>query len=239
MKNFLLVCNFKANIVDKNLYQKAMGKAEYANVILCPNFCDIRIFSELKTNNNVLLGGQDVSQFDGGSFTGEVTAKMLKNAGADFCIVGHSERKKNNFETLYQINNKIKNLIEYGVTPIVCVGEDRHREKDKQTDFAIRFVLGELNQILDGIDISQIIIAYEPIWAIGTGDVPTNEHIFAVASAIKKYTGAEFVLYGGSFNQNNFENIAKISCIDGALIGGASLNPEVICGIQKKIKEIL
>lgn len=239
MKNFMLVCNFKANIVDDTLYQNEMKDDKFSNVILCPNFCDIRKFGSLKQKNGVLLGAQNVSEYKSGSYTGEITAEMIKSAGADFCIVGHSERKKNNFETLYQVNNKIFQLLECGVTPIVCVGEDLFDDASKQTNFAIRFVLSELNEILRGIDVSQVVIAYEPVWAIGSGKIASAEHIDAVISAIKKYTGAEVCLYGGSFNENNFETIAKIQSVDGALIGGASLKPKVICNIQKKLKEIL
>lgn len=238
MKNFLLVCNFKENIVDEKLYQKTMGGDNYNNVILCPNFCDIKTFSKLKVKNHVLIGAQNVSEFENGAYTGEVNAKMLKNAGADFCIVGHSERKKYNFETLSQINLKVKQLLLNGITPIVCVGEETSQNMS-QTEFAIRYVLSELAEILKDVDISQIIVAYEPIWAIGTGNNATMSHIKQVVDAIKKYTGVSFVLYGGSFNESNFQEIASINSLDGALIGGASLKPEVICNMQKRLKEIL
>ena len=238
MKNFLLACNFKENIVDEKLYQNAMGDDKFNNVILCPNFCDIKSYSLLKTKNGVLIGAQNVSEYSSGAFTGEVNAQMLKNAGADFCIVGHSERKKYNFEILSQINAKIKELLTNGVTPIVCVGEEISQSMP-QTEFAIRYVLSELSECLNGVDISQVIVAYEPIWAIGTGKVATVSHISQVVDTIKKYTGVNFVLYGGSFNESNFEEIAKIENLDGALIGGASLKPDIICKMQKRLKEIL
>ena len=129
-------------------------------------------------------------------------------------------------------------LLAYGVTPIVCVGEETCTS-DNQTDFAVRYVLSELSESLQGVDVSQIIVAYEPIWAIGSGKTATISHIESVVSAIKKYTGVGVVLYGGSYNETNFEEISKIEGLDGALIGGASLKPDIICKIQKRLKEIL
>ncbi len=239
MKNFLLVCNFKMNVVETKSYVDAMKNEEYANVILCPNFCDLKEFVKLKKSNKILLGAQNVSEFESGAHTGEISVAMLKNIGAQFCIVGHSERKQFNFETLSQTNQKVKLLIESNISPIICVGEELYSVEEKQAEFAVRFVLSELNEILKDVDVSKVIVAYEPVWAIGTGKVASNEHIETVLSAIKKYTGVEFTLYGGSFGENNFEDIAKIDCVDGALIGGASLKPELICKMQKRIKEIL
>ena len=239
MKPFLIVCNFKANVLSETEYQKAMLNDTFENVVLCPNFCDIGWFSVLKNNNNVMLGAQNVSEFENGAYTGEITATMLKSAGADFCIVGHSERKKYNYETLSQINKKIKNLLDVGITPIVCVGEEKYLGEDKQTDYAKRYVLSELNELLDGIDLSKIVVAYEPVWAIGSGKVPSLEHIESLANTVKNITGVSLMLYGGSFNESNFEDIAKVKSIDGALVGGASLKPESIVKMQKKLKEIL
>ena len=233
-KRFLFACNFKMNIVDEKKYQQSMGKDDYSNVILCPNFCDLERFKRLKKSNKIFLGAQNVSEFDDGAYTGEISADMLKRASVDFCIVGHSERKKYNFETLYQINNKIKKLLNANITPIVCVGEDVYNSDTlSQTEYAKRFVLLELNEILKDIDINKIIVAYEPVWAIGTGKVAGDEHIADVVNCIKMFTGVSMVLYGGSFNEKNFEQIAKIDGVDGALIGGASLKPDVICKMKK------
>ena len=226
MKKFLLVCNFKMNSVALSDYQNAIKDKKINNLVLCPNFCDIKEYCKLK-QNGIMIGAQNVSEYISGAYTGEVSAKMLKDAGADFCIVGHSERKKYFYETHLQTNRKIKNLIASGVTPIVCVGEDIKKDED----FASRFVLMELNEILQDVDLSKIIVAYEPIWAIGTGLVPTNQHIEFVINAIKKYTGIGMVLYGGSFGVNNYKQIASINGVDGALIGGASLKPDLICEI--------
>lgn len=237
MKKFIFACNFKMNNVSIEEYKRVMGKDDYSNVILCPNFCQLYQYAELK-KNGVFLGAQNVSEYNNGAYTGETSADMLKSAGVSFCIIGHSERKKYNFETLSQTNLKIKKLIESGITPIVCVGEELcNNETMSQTEYAKRYVLVELKEILQDIDISKVIVAYEPIWAIGTGKVAGIEHIKEVVDAIKKYAGVEFVLYGGSFGESNFEQIAAIDCVDGALIGGASLKPELICKMKKKLEE--
>ena len=222
-KKFLFVCNFKMNSLDVMEYVKAIADESFNNLVLCPNFCDIKDYTILK-RNGIMLGAQNVSEYSGGAYTGEVSASILKESSVDFCIVGHSERKKYMFETLSQTNQKVKRLIESGITPIICVGEDTY----KGEEFASRFVLMELNEVLKDIDISKVIVAYEPIWAIGTGNVPTVKHIEFVISAIKKYAGVNMCLYGGSFGENNYKEISSIECIDGALIGGASLKPPVI-----------
>lgn len=230
-KKFLFVCNFKMNSLDVMEYVKAIADESFNNLVLCPNFCDIKDYSILK-RNGVMLGAQNVSEYSGGAYTGEVSASILKESGVDFCIVGHSERKKYMFETLSQTNQKVKRLIENGITPIICVGEDNY----KGEDFASKFVLMELNEVLNDIDISKVIVAYEPIWAIGTGKIPTDNHIQNVVSAIKKYAGVEICLYGGSFGENNYKEISSITCVDGALIGGASLKPELIVKMQRDLR---
>lgn len=232
MKNFLFVCNFKMNSLGVEKYKNAMLGKDYSNVVLCPNFCDLKEYSSLKSTCNVKLGAQNVSCYEEGAKTGEISANMLKCIDVDFCIVGHSERKRYNFETLEEINQKAKILQKYKITPIICVGEDVL----KSAEFAQKYVLFELNELLKDLDMENVIVAYEPVWSIGTGDVPSDEYIDAVLSAIKKYTPVKTTLYGGSFNQDNFADISAIKSCDGALIGGASLKPEIICMMQEKLK---
>ena len=230
-KNFLFVCNFKMNTVKKSLYKKALGTQSYNNIVLCPNFCDIKEYTSLKKSNGIMIGAQNVSEFKSGAHTGEISATMLQIAGVNFCIAGHCERKENNFETSSQINLKVKRLIECGITPIICVGESTF----KNEEYAAKYALLELNEVLKDVELSKVIIAYEPIWAIGTGKVASVKHIQFVISAIKKYMGIQFVLYGGSFNLSNYKDIFDIDCVDGALIGGASLKPFDIIEMVNKI----
>lgn len=220
-KDFLFVCNLKMNLLQPKFYRRALKDKFVDNLIICPNFCDIKAYSRLKNKYGVKIGAQNVSEQLHGAFTGDVSASIIKNAGADFCIVGHSEQKKYHLETLAKINKKAKILLQNNITPIICVGE----EIKKNTDYAKRYVKEELNIILSGIEASKVIIAYEPIWAIGTGDIPTKEHILQVCSQIKNTSKCAKVLYGGSFSIDNYQEIASIKSVDGALIGGASLKP--------------
>ncbi|MBO7508579.1 MAG: triosephosphate isomerase [Clostridia bacterium] len=235
MKKFLFVCNFKMNSIEVEKYNNAMNGDDYSNVVLCPNFVDIKDFAELKKSNNIGLGAQNVSAFDEGARTGEISAKMLKKAGVEYCIVGHSERKKYNFETLDEINQKAKVLQQNGIKPIICVGEDIL----KDNEFAKKYVLFELNTLLKDLDFDNLIVAYEPIWSIGTGDVPTDEYIDEILSTIKKYTPVKTTLYGGSFGESNYKEIGQIESVDGALIGGASKKPELICKMRNDLNDIL
>lgn len=229
---FLFICNLKMNLLEPKFYRRALKDKYCENLIICPNFCDIKQYCRLKKKYGILVGAQNVSERPSGSFTGDISASMLKNVGADFCIVGHSEQKKYHLETLAKINKKAKILIENNITPIICIGE----EIKKNADYAKRYVKEELNIILSGVDVNKVVIAYEPIWAIGTGDVPTKEHINVVCMQIKNFTKCKKVLYGGSFNKNNYKEIVNTKGVDGALIGGASLNPQQIVEMIESIK---
>ena len=179
-------------------------------------------------------GAQNVSEFESGAHTGEISAQMLKEMGAKVCIVGHSERRLNNLETNQQIALKIERLLENKILPIICVGETKNLSFCKAKK-VIEKQLKELN--LAKFDKSKFIIAYEPVWAIGTGKVPTNEYIEQVCGFIKNYVNeigvSASVLYGGSFSEKNCETLNKTKNVDGFLIGGASLKKEAIKTILK------
>lgn len=235
---FLFVCNFKMNYVKPLSYKKAINGEQLSNLILLPNFCDIKSFRRYKKNYSVSIGAQNVSEFSSGAHTGEVNAEMLKKAGADYCVVGHSERKKYNLESLAQTRKKVVELLKYNITPIICVGEEivlSVNNEQKQADYAKKYVVEELKIILKDIDASKVIIAYEPIWAIGTGKVASKKHIQIVISAIKTYAHSSKILYGGSFNISNYKEIVGIKNLNGALVGGESLNPHNIIAMIKQI----
>ena len=218
-KDFLLACNFKNNLVDVNEYQSFLAKTDQKNIIILPSFLQIGQFSDVATN----FGAQNVCEFIAGSHTGEVDIKMLKNIGAKFCIVGHSERRKDWSENSQQINTKLKNLLAEDITPILCVGESTAADME-QLAFAKVVVKKQLEAELEDIDKSKIIVAYEPIWAIGTGKVADCDYILKICDYIKKEFAVSKVLYGGSVNVQNLEDISKIACVDGVLIGKACLN---------------
>lgn len=239
-KNFTVVCNFKMNLIKRANYSRAIKKVNCENLILCPNFCDIANYSKLTKKYNLKIGAQNVCAEKNGAFTGEVSAEILKFAGAEFCIVGHSERKKRFFETMSQANKKIKQLIEQNITPIVCVGEDIKKstyDTEEQTKFANNFVKSELKSVLNGIDAKKVIVAYEPIWSIGTGDVPTTKHISSVCHGIKEACKPKAVLYGGSVGVSNINQIYGIKSVDGVLVGGESKNPKNIAKMLEIINQ--
>ena len=186
--------------------------------------------------NGWLAGGQNVAFAESGAYTGENSAKMLKEVGADFCLVGHSERRTYFNEDNQTINKKINRLLNNDIKPLLCIGETLQEYENKQTK---KVLLKQLKECLCDIkDVSNIIIAYEPVWAIGTGktasvkDIKTN--IQYIKQVLQKMFGKTVpVLYGGSVKPGMSADIFKIDCVDGALVGGASLNCADFLGIAK------
>lgn len=188
---------------------------------------------EFKQNSKTLkYGAQNVSEYSSGAHTGEVSSTMLKECGASVCIVGHSERRKNNLETGAQLSEKIDRLVENKILPIICVGE----EKEIKFIKAKKIIEKQLNELnLKNNAQTKIIIAYEPVWAIGTGKVPTQEYIEQICGFIKEYIKQNSlkasVLYGGSYSEKNCDQLNKTKNVDGFLIGGASLKEESVKAI--------
>lgn len=200
-------------------------------IMAAPPFVYLDKLSKIKSK--VELAGQDLFFEEKGAFTGEVSAKMLKNLNMKAVIIGHSERRALG-ETDETVNKKIKAALKEKLKAVVCVGEK------KEGKAAESFVLGQIKKAFDGINLKKerknILIAYEPIFAIGTGKSATAEYASKTASAIKKEVGVIPVLYGGSVNGKNIESFLKAKNIDGALIGGASLKIEETKEIIEKTK---
>lgn len=195
-------------------------------VIVCPTFPFLEYY-----NGVVLVGAQNVSTNDNGAYTGEVSASQLKSLNIPYCIVGHSERREYNKETDEEINIKIKKLLDQNITPILCIGEKLEERQNKSTETVIK---NELNGDLKDLSteaVEKIIIAYEPIWAIGTGLTPTLEEIDEAMNFIKDYVKTTYnvekttILYGGSVSDKNIDELNTVESIDGYLIGGASSKP--------------
>ena len=218
----ILALNNKSNL-NKNEFTNYLLQLNKIvtnhKLILCPTFLNIPR-ADLE-NKNYLLGAQNVSSNSSGAFTGEISAEQLKEENVKYCIVGHSERRLLQKESLKEISSKIKNLQEQNIIPILCVGETKEEKEDNRTIDVIKREI--LSAIENQIDIEKIIIAYEPIWAIGTGVIPKNEEIKKVISEIKKILPSNKVLYGGSCNENNIKELNNITEIDGYLLGGISL----------------
>lgn len=215
-KNYLT----KEKVVD---FIKGLGNIKNDNVIICPSYIYISDFQ----NVGVLLGGQNVSCYDSGANTGELSSEQLKSVGLNFCIVGHSERRQNQQESIMDTNIKVRKLLDSGIVPILCIGETKEqKDNGKRQDILFEEIDGVFSNLLIS-SMSKIIVAYEPIWSIGTGIIPTNEEINEIATKIreylnKKYNSDNLILYGGSVNSDNVEELNKIKSIDGYLIGGAS-----------------
>lgn len=234
----ILAFNWKMNPTDLRDAVSLAKISDFKGVIVIPPF----IFTEeiAKVLKNAKLGAQDLSWESGGAFTGEISAKELKNFGVEYVIIGHSERRRKLNETDEMINKKILTALKAGLKVILCVGEDLAvRKKGKKA--VENFIKNQLQKDLKGINKSLVIshkslshnlvIAYEPIWAIGTGHSDIPEDAVEIIKYIKQilvdsgYTLIPKVLYGGSVNGKNIKNFVKYKEIEGYLIGGASLKP--------------
>ncbi len=194
-------------------------------------------FNEIVFSSRIFkLGAQDCGFENSGSFTGDISAKMLKDVGCEYVIIGHSERRKYYHENNEIIAKKLLTAINHQINPIVCVGENIEvREKNEQQNFVANQLLGAIDKT---VQIKRLIIAYEPIWAIGTNKNATREEISQMADFIKDFIAKNFsniaeffLLYGGSVNSKNSAEILQITNIDGLLVGGASLDAEEFMAI--------
>ncbi len=203
--------------------------------VLCPAFVCLPAVAEVLQGSTIALGAQNLHWADSGAYTGEVSAPMLQGL-VSHVIIGHSERRQYFAETDETVNQKVHAALRHGLTPIVCVGESLAQNEAGETH---DFVGGQVRAALTGLEAEQVqrlIIAYEPIWAIGTGKAATAEQAQAICGGTVRATVAELygdpvaqqvrVLYGGSTNQNNIREIMEQPDIDGALIGGASLQAD-------------
>lgn len=201
-------------------------------VIVCPTFPFLEYY-----NGIVPVGAQDVSINDNGAYTSQVSASQLKSLNVPYCIIGHSERREYNHETDEEINIKVKKLLENDITPILCIGEKLEERQNKLTETVIKNeLIGDLKD-LSPASVEKIIIAYEPIWAIGTGLTPTLEEIDESMKFIKEYVTTTYnvskvtVLYGGSVSDKNIDELNTVESIDGYLIGGASAKKDAFAYI--------
>ena len=226
----LVVGNQKAYLNKDDVLEfiKITKKSNCKDVILCPTYPFITMYAD---NSDYILGAQDVSEKDNGGTTGEVSARELKSLGVTYSIVGHSERRENQDETSERIVNKINRLEEQEMKTIFCVGENKEtRDNGNAKDYVGKEIL----EVFDNINsnyLENIIIAYEPIWSIGTGVIPTNDEIRDMTNYIKdlvrdKYKTDIRVLYGGSVNKSNIDELNKIYEVELYIIVYASIKEE-------------
>ena len=210
-------------------------KGAKCDVVVCVPFTDIALAAELCKGTNIAVGAQNIAWADSGAFTGEISAAMLKEAGATYVIIGHSERRQYFGETDKTVNARLLKAIENGLKPIVCVGETlAEREGGKTEQVCKTQVVGAFEGV-KAEDAAGIVIAYEPVWAIGTGKTATDEqadetigYIRSVVEGLygKAVADAMRIQYGGSMNAKNVDGLMAKPQIDGGLIGGASLKAD-------------
>jgi len=202
-----------------------------SQVILCPPFTSLLTASQLVAGSPIGLGAQNMSEHEKGAFTGEVSAEMLLTVGATFVILGHSERRQFYAETDKGVNVKAKRALENGLTPIICVGETLGEHERNETEAVVGRQIDGVYAGFSADDLEKTIIAYEPVWAIGTGKTATPEQAQAVhrfiRTRIRKWSEETAerisILYGGSVKDDNARALMSQRDIDGALVGGASL----------------
>lgn len=250
MRQKIVVANWKMNLsvpestvlLEKYLH---LITPERVEVVVCPSFLDIYSAEKVLQGTPIKVGSQDVFYEDAGSYTGEVSPDQLKGF-AEYAIVGHSERRKNFGETDKIVTKKAATAVRHGITPIICVGENLHEKMDGLTKLV---VTGQLEASLSNLtakEVAQSVIAYEPVWAIGTGHVCepkiANELALNIRNLIKVLYGAKaaekvHVIYGGSLDSKNISGFLDQKEIDGFLVGGASLDHNEFAKIVSKVDE--
>jgi triosephosphate isomerase len=253
----LLVANWKENPVTERealrLFKKiaAIKRRSGIELVICPPLVHLELiakqFKVLRSKKNIALGAQDVFWKDKGAFTSEIGSLMLRSADVSYVIVGHSERRKLLHETDAMINKKVVAALAAGLQVILCVGEPAHVRK-RGVAAAQRFIKNQLKKDLKGVryqvsGIRKLIVAYEPIWAIGTGKNDSPADAVKMAKFIKTFLLSTFyflprVLYGGSVDSKNIPDYVNCKSIDGALVGGASLDAKEFGKMITKISNI-
>ncbi|EWH10206.1 Triosephosphate isomerase [Catenovulum agarivorans DS-2] len=241
MKNKLIAANWKMNlsaVQSAELFKQCASLAQTvpSDLIICPPATYLQMGNSMLESSGVHLGAQNVNQNLAGAYTGELSASMLKDCGCAFVIIGHSERRTQFNESDEIIAAKVKAAIENSLTPILCIGESENQRTLGLTNSFLTYQIDSALSLVDKTQMKNLVIAYEPIWAIGTNKTPSIAQIQQTMTTIvkhmyKKY-GENFtdssvhMLYGGSVSDTNCQAILSLDVVDGCLVGGASLNFE-------------
>ena len=245
MRKKIVAGNWKMNKTALEAIEFVNGlkdkvKDATADVVVCPTFTSLSAVVLATKGTNIKVGAQNIHWADNGAFTGEVSGEMLKEAGVEYVIIGHSERRQYQYESDSLVAKKATKCLSYGITPLICIGEDlATREAQKHLEFVGEQVLNSTNNV----DLENVIIAYEPVWAIGTGKVPTTAEIDEMEGYIKDIlhkmrhieTSKLTVVYGGSVKSSNAKEILSLKNVNGVLVGGASMKGEEFFGIVKGV----
>ena len=247
MRRKVIAGNWKMNMLPNEAISmitelEPLVKDTKNEVILCVPYTDLFYALLTAQNTNIKIGAQNMHWEEKGAYTGEVSGQMLKSIGVEYVIIGHSERRQYFAETDETVNKKIKAALENELKPIVCVGETLEQRESGKTE---EIITTQTKLALEGLTKEQvkgIIIAYEPIWAIGTGKTATSEDANNSIKAIRKEIASIYgediaeeviIQYGGSVKSSNAKELFACSDIDGGLVGGASLKPEEFSKIVK------
>ena len=223
----LIVANWKMHKTSKEsvAFIKAVKTKKTKHImILCPPFTSLQSAKSALGSSKIKLGAQDMYFQEEGPFTGEISANMLAEFGVVYVLLGHSERRLHCHENNEMIKRKVQAALAHNLTPILCVGEQLAERDDNRTAEALKIQLAEC---LSGIKTTnKVIVAYEPVWCIGTGKNPTAKEIEYAHEYLRELSSLKAVLYGGSVNSKNAKEILALPSVDGVLVGGASLDPK-------------
>lgn len=238
-----IICNLKANKSKQEMIKyeedlKSLPNSNDLEIVICPSAPYLYLFDK----ENYKLGAQDISEFDEGSYTGEITGSQLNSMNVKYALIGHSERRRVIKEKQHTITNKIKKAYHNHIKPIYFIGENKEEREQKETKTVL------LDQILKAIDDlpdykrPKIIVVYEPTWAIGTGKLPSKEEIENSIEYIKEILKTKYeinipVLYGGSINTDNIEEITQIKSLDGIVLGESCKDYNDLNNIIKIVKK--
>lgn len=242
MRKTIVAGNWKMNMTPQKATQlisllKDKIDTQEVDVVVCPPFVALPAVLEAVLGTAIKVGAQNMHFEESGAYTGEVAPSMLRELGVDYVIIGHSERRQYFGETNITVNKKVKKALEHGLIPILCVGESLEEREQGITLDLIRLQTKIALQDVSAEDAKKVVVAYEPIWAIGTGKTATSNQAEEVCKAIREVLGAIYdedtaqvirIQYGGSVNAGNANELFNQENIDGGLVGGASLKEEFI-----------
>lgn len=246
MRKKLIAGNWKMNKTTSEAeilageLMKVAGSVDYCDVVICPPFTSLDCVVGVVKDSKISVGAQDLHWEDQGAYTGKISGDMIKNLGASHVIIGHSEQRTYFHETNETVNLKTKKALAHGLIPIVCIGETLKERDAGQTEEVVHEQLEGAYKDFTKDEVLKCIVAYEPVWAIGTGKVATPEQAQDVHAYIRKILTNLFdkdlaqeqrILYGGSMKPDNAKGLLEKPDIDGGLIGGASLKAESFMGI--------
>ena len=245
MRKAIIAGNWKMNKTPKQAVElvedlKPLVKDATCDVVVCVPAVDIACVAAAVAGSNIKVGAQNVHFKENGAYTGELSAEMLKEAGAEYVIIGHSERRQYFGETDFTVNKRVLAAVKAGLKVIVCVGEKKEEREDKYTDALVTYQTLIALTGLTGEEVKNVVIAYEPVWAIGTGLVATDEQANETIGVIRKALEAQYgkevadatrIQYGGSMKPENVKGLMAQPEIDGGLIGGASLKADQFAAV--------